>query len=43
MSVPLLKVDAKMVKQLRDMTGAPMMDCKKALEQTAGEEGDVST
>jgi len=26
-------VDAKTVKELRDKTGAPMMDCKKALEE----------
>ncbi|MDZ7779358.1 MAG: translation elongation factor Ts [Gemmatimonadota bacterium] len=31
-------INAKDVKQLRDMTGAGMMDCKKALEET---EGDV--
>jgi elongation factor Ts len=30
------KIDAKLVKQLRDMTAAPMGDCKKALEETGG-------
>src|SRR5205814_5175481 len=27
-------VPAKLVKQLRDATGAPMMDCKRALQET---------
>ncbi|RQD56259.1 translation elongation factor Ts [Desulfonatronovibrio magnus] len=31
-------IDAKMVKALRDKTGAGMMDCKKALETTNGNE-----
>jgi len=30
-------INAKDVKKLRDMTGADMMDCKKALEETAGD------
>ena len=30
------KIDAKMVKELREMTGAPMGDCKKALEEAKG-------
>lgn len=30
-------VDAKSVKQLRDMTGAGMMDCKRALVDTGGD------
>jgi hypothetical protein len=29
--VPAVKVDAKLVKQLREQSGAGMMDCKKAL------------
>ncbi len=35
-------VDPKIVKQLRDMTNAGMMDCKKALEESKGdlEEGE---
>ncbi|MDZ4788277.1 MAG: translation elongation factor Ts [Blastochloris sp.] len=35
-------VDPKIVKQLRDMTNAGMMDCKRALEQAKGnlEEGE---
>jgi elongation factor Ts len=31
------QVSAKDVKQLRDMTGAGMMDCKKALQETGGD------
>jgi elongation factor Ts len=31
------KIDAKQVKALREMTGAPMGDCKKALEEAKGE------
>lgn len=30
-------INAKDVKQLRDMTGAGMMDCKKALQETDGD------
>ncbi len=30
-------ISAKLVKQLRDMTGAGMMDCKKALSETEGD------
>ena len=33
-----MEISAKMVKELRDQTGAGMMDCKKALKET---EGDV--
>ena len=29
-----MAVTAKMVKELREMTGAGMMDCKKALNRT---------
>ena len=36
MSVSEKKIDAKMVKELRDMTMAPMGDCKKALEEAGG-------
>jgi len=32
-----MKISAKHVKQLRDRTGAGMMDCKKALQETAGD------
>ena len=32
-----MAVTAKMVKELREMTGAGMMDCKKALNETAGD------
>ena len=31
-----MAVTAKMVKELREKTGAGMMDCKKALVQTDG-------
>jgi elongation factor Ts len=31
------QISAKDVKQLREMTGAGMMDCKKALQETAGD------
>ena len=30
-------VSAKLVKELRDKTGAGMMDCKKALGETSGD------
>ena len=30
-------ITAKQVKELRDITGAGMLDCKKALEQTNGD------
>ena len=32
-----MAVTAKMVKELREITGAGMMDCKKALEETGGD------
>ena len=32
-----MAVTAKMVKELREMTGAGMMDCKKALTATDGD------
>ena len=32
-----VKVDAKTVKQLRDTSGAGMMDCKKALVEVEGD------
>ena len=32
-----MQISASMVKELRDRTGAGMMDCKKALQQTAGD------
>ena len=32
-----MAVTAKLVKELRDMTGAGMMDCKKALVETDGD------
>jgi elongation factor Ts len=33
----MTNIDAKTVKALRDMTGAPMMDCKSALIESAGD------
>ena len=32
-----MQISASMVKELRDRTGAGMMDCKKALQETAGD------
>lgn len=32
-----MKITAQMVKELREMTGSPMMDCKKALTATDGD------
>ena len=34
-----MAITAAMVKELREMTGAGMMDCKKALGETDGEIG----
>ena len=31
-----MAISASMVKELREMTGAGMMDCKKALTETDG-------
>ena len=31
-----MAITAAMVKELRDLTGAGMMDCKKALNETKG-------
>ena len=33
----MAEISAKLVKELRDMTGAGMMDCKKALKETEGD------
>src|SRR3546814_6653292 len=33
----MAEITAALVKQLREMTGAGMMDCKKALGETAGD------
>jgi elongation factor Ts len=35
------KIDAKLVKQLREMTGAPMGDCLKALQEAKGNTEDA--
>jgi len=37
MSTVTEKIDAKLVKQLRERSGAPMGDCLKALQETKGE------
>ena len=38
----MAEISAKLVKELRDQTGAPMMDCKRALQETNGDmEGAV--
>ena len=34
-----MAITAAMVKELREMTGAGMMDCKKALNETNGDMG----
>ena len=31
-----MSIDAKLVKALREKTGAGMMDCKKALQESQG-------
>ena len=36
-----MAISASMVKELRELTGAGMMDCKKALEETAGDIGEA--
>ena len=33
----MTEIDAKTVMRLREMTGAPMMDCKAALKETSGD------
>jgi elongation factor Ts len=33
----MAEIPAKVVKELRDRTGAGMMDCKKALQENSGE------
>ena len=37
MSETAVKIDAKLVKELREKSGAPMGDCLKALQETKGE------
>ena len=37
--IEMADIDAKMVMALRKRTGAPMMDCKKALDETDGDFG----
>merc|ERR1719183_3286466 len=34
---PAVKITPKLIKELRDMTGAGMMDCKKALTEAGGD------
>jgi translation elongation factor EF-Ts len=33
------KIDAKLVKELREKSGAPMGDCLKALQESQGQHG----
>src|SRR5215831_8359707 len=37
MSTETVKIDAKLVKELREKSGAPMGDCLKALQETSGD------
>ena len=37
MSTATVNIDAKMVKELRDKTGAPFGDCKNALVEANGD------
>jgi elongation factor Ts len=37
MSTETMKIDAKLVKELREKSGAPMGDCLKALQETNGD------
>jgi elongation factor Ts len=37
MSTSIVNISAAQVKELRDTTGAPMMDCKKALTEAGGD------
>jgi elongation factor Ts len=37
LTAPMAEISAKLVKELRDKTGAGMMDCKKALAESAGD------
>lgn len=36
-----MKIDAAQVKQLREASGAPMMDCKKALQEAQGDQEEA--
>jgi len=36
-----MEINAKLVKELRDRTGAGMMECKKALQEAKGDIGDA--
>ena len=36
-----MEISASMVKELREKTGAPMMDCKKALSESNGSMEDA--
>jgi elongation factor Ts len=36
-SIAMAEITASLVKDLREKTGAGMMDCKKALTETAGD------
>ncbi|MGH9470480.1 MAG: translation elongation factor Ts [Terriglobia bacterium] len=38
-----MKIPAELVKKLREMSGAPMMECRKALEETNGDVDEAFT
>src|SRR4030042_474742 len=38
-----MSVTAEVVKKLRDISGAPMMECKKALEEAGGDQEKAFT
>ena len=41
MSETAVKIDAKLVKELREKSGAPMGDCLKALQEAKGDMEDA--
>jgi len=41
--VPTMEIDPKLIKQLREKTGAGMMDCKRALEEAKGDAAAAET
>jgi elongation factor Ts len=43
MSITTANISAAQVKELREKTGAPMMDCKKALSETGGSMDEAVT
>lgn len=41
--MPTMEIDPKLIKQLREKTGAGMMDCKRALEEAKGDAAAAET